>query len=340
MKRFAWITALIVLASAGARAQDPVFSGPQPGEKATTFKVLSVVGDDAGKEKEIAPAEKPTALVFLHGIERSIVPLVRFLDQYGVERAEKIRVVFVALAADRVQAQERLPLVLRSLRLRMPLTLSPDGPEGPGNYGLNRKCLITVVAVRDGKVSGNLALVQPGIADAPKVLEVLTKAAADDAPPTVEGIQERARPAGAARPPAPAPPTERPVPLETTEDLKAAIRALQAQVAALRRELDALRGANPAPRGAQPAPPAGRELPGAAPTDPKLVSMLRAFIQPTNDDATVDRVLSEVDAYIKGDADRTRQAVGGWTRVLFLKYGTAYAQKAGQAFVERIRTRP
>jgi hypothetical protein len=64
-----------------ARGADPVFSGPQPGEKATPFKVLELTGDNAGKEREVV-ADSATALVFVHGIERSLVPLLRVIDDH------------------------------------------------------------------------------------------------------------------------------------------------------------------------------------------------------------------------------------------------------------------
>ena len=65
--------------------------------------------------------------------------------------------------------------------------------------------------------------------------------------------------------------------------------------------------------------------------------MLRAFINRENDEAKVNRLVDEVRRYVKGNADLTRQAIDGWTRVLHLKYGTEYAQKAGQALVDELK---
>jgi hypothetical protein len=76
------LVACLLASLASAYAADPVFSGPQPGEKATPFKVLELTGDGVGKERDVT-AEAPTAVVFLHGIERSLVPLLRVVDQYG-----------------------------------------------------------------------------------------------------------------------------------------------------------------------------------------------------------------------------------------------------------------
>jgi hypothetical protein len=78
-------------------------------------------------------------------------------------------------------------------------------------------------------------------------------------------------------------------------------------------------------------------LPGAAPTDPQLLGLLRAFIQPANADTRVDDVLKEVSAYIKGKPELEKQAYDGWIRVLHLKYGTPYAQTAGKKFVDALK---
>ena len=80
------------------------------------------------------------------------------------------------------------------------------------------------------------------------------------------------------------------------------------------------------------------DFPGAVPADAKLVGLLRQFIRPTNDDATVDRVLAEVKTHIKDNADLTKQAADGWTRVLHFgdRYGTPYARKVGQEFLDQI----
>ena len=63
-------------------AADPLFSGPQPGEKTTPFKVIDI--GDAANGPERDPIEEnagaPTVLVFVHTVERSLVPLLRGED--------------------------------------------------------------------------------------------------------------------------------------------------------------------------------------------------------------------------------------------------------------------
>jgi hypothetical protein len=272
-------------------AAETIYSGPQPGEKTTPFQVLEIRGAHAGEERDpvVVNDGKPMALVFVHGLERSIVPLISVIDQYGAERGEALNVVYVFLSADRVSSEKQLPLAGESLRLKSPLTLSLDGREGPGNYGLNKDCLMTVVVAKENRVTANFALVQPGIADAEKVIAAMAKASGDSAPPAIAALQER-RGGGYGR------------------------------MAAERR-------------------PAGDSLPGAAPTDEKLIGLLRAFIRQGNDEATVDRLVKQVEEYASADPGLKQQAIDGWTRVIHLNYGTEYALRQGRALIGRLQTR-
>src|SRR4029077_7454110 len=97
----------------------------------------------------------------------------------------------IFLFSDRLSGEQRLKTVNGSLKLQGRVSLSPDGAEGPGNYGLNKECLMTVLAAKDNKVTANFALVQPGIADAPKIIEALARVSGDTNPPTAEALQSR-----------------------------------------------------------------------------------------------------------------------------------------------------
>jgi hypothetical protein len=288
------VRSVLFLALLGsARSEEKVYSGPQPGEKTTPFRSVELRGEKAGQKRNVIVENNgaPTTLVFVHGVERSMAPLMVALDEYGQERKDRLKTEFVFLSGDRLGSQQRLPLVGQSLRLQSPMSLSEDGVEGPGNYGLNKECLMTVLVATENKVATNFALVQPGMADAPKIIAAVARLIGDTNPPTAEALRER-RGAGYAR-------------MEPKE-----------------REMAGR------PKG---------NLPGAAPTDDKLISLLRRFIQKSNEDATVDRILAEVEEYVRGNENLTRQAIDGWTRVLHLKYGTEYAQKTGQTWLEKLK---
>ncbi|OAI57269.1 hypothetical protein AYO49_02465 [Verrucomicrobiaceae bacterium SCGC AG-212-N21] len=318
---------------------DPIFSGPQIGEKTTGFQTLAIGGSADGTERDPVKdnAGAPTVIVFVHAIERSLIPLLRLVDEYGVQRGDRIKTEIVFLSADRIRGEQQVRGANGSLRLRAKVGLSLDGAEGPGNYGLNKDCMMTLVMARDNVVTANFGLVQPGISDAPAVIAALATTCGDEKPPTVAALtpeQPRARGMTATRGAAPPPR----VPLDLTKldysseaGLRASVVALVAEVEALRRELAQQRGegmASDVPR----AP-----IPGAAPTDARLVDLLREFIRPTNDDATVDRVLTDVKGYIKDDAGLIQQTRDGWVRVLHLNYGTAYARKTGREFLDTLK---
>jgi hypothetical protein len=159
---------------------------------------------------------------------------------------------------------------------------------------------MTIVAAKDNKVTANFALVQPGIADAPKVLEALAKVCGDTNPPTVSQLSElqMARSGGG----------------------REGVRRMNAE-------------------GDKPEAKPKESFPGAVPTDATLQGLLRRFIRPTNDVATVDKVLAEVKALIKDNADLQKQAMDGWTRVLHFgdRYGTEYSRKVGREFLEELK---
>lgn len=295
----AWVAALVRVCSA---ASDPVFSGPQPAEKLTPFQVIEINGAAAGSPRRILEggSGRPLAMVFLHGLERSLVPLLRVIDEYGALRQDRLQTEIVFLAADRIAGEQRIKAATTSLKLKSPVGLSVDGAEGPGNYGLNKDCLMTILVATNRQVAANFALIQPGIADAPKVLEALARSCGDTNPPTATQLSERTRgPAGAGEP------TER----RKTEGEKAAN-------------------------------PKKEPFPGAVPTDGKLQGLLRSFIRKTNDIAAVDQILADVRTHIHGNPDLQKQAIDGWIRILHFgdRYGTDYARKKGQEFLSELQS--
>lgn len=292
---------LTSLLPGSAPAADPVFSGPQPSEKTTPFKVLDLGAEKEGTERDPISdnAGAPTALVFLHGIERSLVPLLRVIDEYGADRKDRLRTEIVFLSADRLAGEQRSRAASKSLRLQSRLGLSLDGAEGPGNYGLNKDCLMTVLIASSNRVTANFALVQPGIADAPKILAALAQAAGDTHPPSAAELTARHSErsgAGRGNPP--------------------------------------MRQDNTASADKPKEP-----FPGAVPTDDQLQFLLRRFIRATNDVATTDRILGDVKAHIQGKPDLRKQAIDGWTRVLHFgdRYGNEYSRKIGREFLTQLK---
>jgi hypothetical protein len=191
--RLLTILSLLAMAGAAALAADPIFSGPQPGEKTSGFKVTAIAGSEVQKERDPIAENKggPIVLVFLHNLERSLVPLLRVVDEYAALRTNLLKSEIVFLSADKIAGEQRIKAASNSLRLKSNVGLSVDGAEGPGNYGLNKECMMTIVVAKENKVTANFALVQPGIADAPKVIAALAKVSGDTNPPPIESLSRQ-----------------------------------------------------------------------------------------------------------------------------------------------------
>ena len=88
-------------------AGDSIFSGPQPGEQIKGFKVIDVAAESTERDPVQENGGAPTALVFIHAVERSLVPLLRVIDEYGARRKERIKTEVIFLAADRLTGAPR-----------------------------------------------------------------------------------------------------------------------------------------------------------------------------------------------------------------------------------------
>ena len=82
---------VILFALLGSRGLDePVFSGPQVGEKLTPFTMRGVYDDVAGKELDLVAAAggKPILLVFVHEANRPSIGITRVLMDYGARAGQ------------------------------------------------------------------------------------------------------------------------------------------------------------------------------------------------------------------------------------------------------------
>lgn len=190
---FALSLAFVSVAVAG---DEPVFSGPQAGEKITPFTVTGVYDEQAGKELDFVKdaAGKPTMLIFVHKLTRPGAALFRGLNAYAVSQKEKgARAYIVWLDDDKSNAEQYLTRARKSLNFTVPVGISTDGGEGPGAYGLNRNVELTILVAKDNKVTANFALVQPSVNDAEKIAAALAKLI-DAKAPTQEELTKLAYP--------------------------------------------------------------------------------------------------------------------------------------------------
>src|SRR5436190_4317300 len=118
---------LILLAfttMAAGQGGDQVFSGPQPGEKLTPFKVHVFSGPQAGKEVQLLadPKETPRLLIFVHEITRPALQLLRPVDLYAKRlAADGLETHVVWLTADKTKTEAYLEQAKNSLALQSPV---------------------------------------------------------------------------------------------------------------------------------------------------------------------------------------------------------------------------
>lgn len=190
---------LTMLSGAASSAADqPVFSGPQPGERLAALDVIGVYDERAGKTFDpVAEAnDGPVVLLFVHSVTRPGIALTRTLTEYARSLADpKVSTTVIWLDEDKAEAEAFLTRARRSLGLRVPVAVSGDGIEGPGAYGLNRNVELTILAGKEGKVTANFALVQPSLSEATTIAGEIAKLAGVS-PPTSEALIKMAYPNG------------------------------------------------------------------------------------------------------------------------------------------------
>jgi hypothetical protein len=195
MPPFPAVTLAVLALGNFLQTGDPVFSGPQSGEKLTTFKVHAFSGANAGKQVQLLadPKETPRVLIFVHEITRPALQFFRPIDEFAAKLAgDGLETHFVWLTADKTKTEQYLQNAKQSLALASPIVISLDGLEGPGNYGLNRKVAVTVLVAKGNKVVANFAIVQPNETDSPKVNAAVAKLMGKT-PPAAPALSDKAK---------------------------------------------------------------------------------------------------------------------------------------------------
>ena len=168
---------------------DPVFSGPQVGERLTPLRVVQAYGERRGDTVDLVEQAggEPTLLVIVNGANRPAARLTRALLNYAEMRSgDGLFAALVWLDADRSAAETYLNQAVSWWGLGVPVGVSLDGAEGPGSYGLNRNVNVTVLVANDNRVVANYALIQPSETDAPKILSDVVRLIDGDVPKTAQ----------------------------------------------------------------------------------------------------------------------------------------------------------
>ncbi|MEM7478914.1 MAG: hypothetical protein AAF483_28360 [Planctomycetota bacterium] len=176
-------------------SSEKVFSGLQPGEKTRPFKVLHFK-KPGGEELEIVNKydDSKTLICFIHRLSNDdrILYGLGLVDFYA-KRHKDLSCHIVLLSDDRDKMERMLtPWTQGSLFSNSLLSLSADGSEGPGYYGLNRDVAMTVVIAKRDTVVSNLVFNAPNNRDLESIMKAI--AIACNAPePTLADVQGELR---------------------------------------------------------------------------------------------------------------------------------------------------
>lgn len=190
-----------IAAPTGTAAEEPLFSGPQVGEKTVPFEIRGLF-ENAGQTLDpVARAKgKPTVLVFVHEVTRPSIGLARAILTYAHSRAnDGLHCCMVLLTSDATETENWAKRAQHAFPAKVPVGVSLHGIEGPGAYGLNRNVTLTVIVAKQDQITANFALVQPSIqVDAPRIAKAIVETMGSGKVPTLAemGVRDY-RPAAA-----------------------------------------------------------------------------------------------------------------------------------------------
>ncbi|MEL6105720.1 MAG: hypothetical protein AAFU85_06785 [Planctomycetota bacterium] len=169
-----------------------LFSGPQPGEKLTSFRVTPILPQsDEDHDPVEEAAGKPLLLIFQDhsGSGMKGLFLLSPILETIAKRSEsglKTSVVFLSDDPNELKGQE---LAKRTGTYRM--AHSQDGRDGPGKFGLDRNVKMTIlVADAEGTVKYNFPFLQPMLYPDPHVVGALAEIIGEDRKTLVGWLEE------------------------------------------------------------------------------------------------------------------------------------------------------
>ncbi|NNE93156.1 MAG: hypothetical protein HKN23_16050 [Verrucomicrobiales bacterium] len=328
-------------------------TGPPVGTELTPAMAYAPVGPRAGEEFDAAAAigKKPGAFLFIHELTRNGLPVIRGLDRAGTEFSLLgFKSHTFLLSDDRTAAETKLKAVNGSLRLASPIVLSLDGVDGPGNYALNRKAVLSLILMKDGKVHKSVAFTDVNAEDEALIRE-LVEEVSGTLPQSPEEIRELV---------AQNLPTDEEKLKELAVDQTMQIRQLRQQIDRLKEQRAQYamksRMTSNAPRGemkgrppaapergnaakSRPAPEEAGNSPkreGKPPEDPELNGMLRAFIRQDTEKAAIDEIFASIQKRASESDELHAQAVDMFKLMLSFRdrYGTDHAQSLAEQFLK------
>ena len=158
-----------------------IFSGPQPGEKLPPLQVKGINGETKDRTYDvIVKADGQLLVLFLQdetglGL-RGLLGVSRLLVQTAEKSKQPMHISAVFLGDTPDTLENQAGRLVPHIPNGVSLSISQDGREGPGSYGLNRNVAQTVIIAKDGKVLHNFAFTQPMLRPDPYVLGAVGEA--------------------------------------------------------------------------------------------------------------------------------------------------------------------
>ena len=100
----------------------------------------------------------------------------RLLAQIADKSKQTLHISAVFLGDTPNTVENQVSRLVPHIPSQVSLSISQDGREGPGSYGLNRNVAQTVIIAKDGKVLYNFAFTQPMLRPDPHVLGAVGEA--------------------------------------------------------------------------------------------------------------------------------------------------------------------
>lgn len=165
---------LLLVAVVAVAAAD---SGPAAGTPLPPLRVYAVTGEVQNAEVNYVEQRegKPTLYCFVPADKwsRPTARLLKALD-HRMGTLSDAALVAVWVTNDPAASKDYLPRAQQSLQLgRTALTVSEEGPGGPGEWGINTEVDLTIVAAREGRVLKSFAFQSPNDTLAEEVLAAL-----------------------------------------------------------------------------------------------------------------------------------------------------------------------
>ena len=191
----AFLITICLIVSVQDQKQDPIFSGPQVGESVAPFVISGVFGEQDSKEIDLVKQAGggPLLLMFVHERTRPAFGLTNALSRYAASlEAGKLTCGICYLTKDTSEARMWMQRIEQYFDKSVTVGISPDGLEGPGEYGLNRNVAVTILVVNQNKVAANFALIEPNLhIDGQEVIDATSKMLATDSAPKITQFVNR-----------------------------------------------------------------------------------------------------------------------------------------------------